>query len=135
MIPSLTRMNPSSLFDAGAIGYSQISIIEPCTLAFISGQVAQRPGDETIPEDLEGQAAIVVENARAALKAADAAPEDLVMVRVYVVDLTPERQQQVMPYLLDLFDGAEPSVTGIGVAALAGPSLQLEVEMVARVSR
>lgn len=31
-----------------------------------------------------------------------------------------------------LFDGARPSLTGIGVAALAGPDLQLKVEMIVR---
>ncbi len=37
-----------------------------------------------------------------------------------------------MPHLLALFGGAQPSLTGIGVAALAGPDLQMEVEMVVR---
>ena len=45
---------------------------------------------------------------------------------------SPERLQIVMPYLHTLFDGTEPSLTGVGVAALAGPNLQLEIEMVAR---
>lgn len=75
----------------------------------------------------------VRDNARAALAAAGLAPANLVMVRVYVVDLTPERLQLVMPVLLELLEGARPSLTGIGVAALAGPDLQLEIEMIARV--
>ncbi len=56
------------------------------------------------------------------------------MTRVYVVDLTPERLEKLMPHLLELFDGSQPSLTGIGVSALAAPDLQLEVEMIARVS-
>ncbi len=133
MTESLTRLNPTSLPDAGAIGYSQITTVEPGRLAFISGQVALRPGGGPVPDSLAEQAKVVVENARAALDAAGASPEDLVMARVYVVDLTPERLETLMPHLLDLFDGAKPSLTGIGVAALAGPDLQLEVEMIARI--
>ena len=133
MTESLTRLNPTSLPDAGAIGYSQITTVESGRLAFISGQVALRPGGGPVPDGLAEQAKVVVENARAALDAVGASPEDLVMARVYVVDLTPERLETLMPHLLDLFDGAKPSLTGIGVAALAGPDLQLEVEMIARI--
>lgn len=132
MTQSLTRLNPASLPDAGAIGYSQITTVEPGRLAFISGQVALPPDGGPVPDSLAEQAKVVVGNARAALEAVGASPQDLVMARVYVVDLTPERLETLMPRLLDLFDGAKPSLTGIGVAALAGPELQLEVEMIAR---
>ncbi len=132
MTQSLTRLNPQSLPDASAIGYSQITIAEPGRLAFISGQVALRPDGDSVPDSLTEQAKLVVENAREALEAAGASSENLVMARVYVVDLTPERLEELMPHLLELFDGAQPSLTGIGVAALAVPGLELEIEMIAR---
>jgi enamine deaminase RidA (YjgF/YER057c/UK114 family) len=132
MAPSLTRLNPSTFPDAGALGYSQITIVEPGRLAFISGQVAWWPGGEPVPESFAEQAGIVVSNAKAALRAAGAAPQDLVMIRVYVVDLTPARLEQLWPHLHALFDGAQPSITGIGVQALAAPNLQLEIEMIVR---
>ena len=128
----LTRMNPLSLPDAGMVGYSQITTVEPGRLAFVSGQVAWRRAGEQRPGSLTEQAALVFSNARAALEAVAASPHDLVMVRLYVVDLTPERQHEVMPQLLAFFDGAQPSLTGIGVAALAAPDLQIEMEMVVR---
>lgn len=129
----LVRLNPANLPDATAFGHSQITIVEPSRLAFISGQVAWQAGGVAVPNDLAQQANLVIANARTALQAAGATAADLVMVRVYVVDLTPERLQSLMPILLDFLDGARPSLTGIGVAALAGPELQLEIEMVARV--
>jgi enamine deaminase RidA (YjgF/YER057c/UK114 family) len=132
MTRSLMRLNPPALPDAGAMGYSQITIVEPGRLAFISGQVAWRRDGEPAPEGFVEQAELVVRNAKAALHAAGASPQDLVMVRVYMVDWTPERLQQLWPQLHALFDGAQPSVTGIGVAALAAPNLQLEIEMIAR---
>lgn len=132
MTRAIGRLNPPSLPDASAIGYSQITTVEPGRLAFISGQVASRKSGEPAPESLAEQAELVVRNAKAALDAVGASSEDLVMVRVYMVDLTPERLEELMPHLLALFDGAQPSLTGVGVAALAGPDLQLEVEMTVR---
>lgn len=132
MTQSLTRLNPKSLPDAGAIGYSQITTVEPGRLAFISGQVAWRPDGEPAPDSLAEQAELVVKNANAALDAAGASSEDLVMVRVYMTNWTSERMEELMPHLLALFDGAQPSLTGIGVAALAAPDLQLEIEMTVR---
>ncbi len=125
-------MNPPSLPDAGAIGYSQISIAEPGRLAYISGQVAWPANGEEIPDGLAGQADIVTDNARKALTAVGATPEDIVNARVYMIDLTPDRQDIVMQSLIKFFDGAKPSLTGVGVAALAGPKLQLELELIVR---
>ena len=59
-------------------------------------------------------------------------PEDIVIARCFMTDLTPERLEQVFPPLLDLFDGAMPCLTGVGVAALAGPDLQVELELTVR---
>jgi enamine deaminase RidA (YjgF/YER057c/UK114 family) len=128
----ITRLNPSTLPDAGAAGYSQISIAEAGRLAFISGQVAWPVSGGPVPATLAGQAEIVVSNARAALEAIGASPKDLVMVRCYLVDLTPERLEELWPYIHTLFDGEQPSLTGVGVAALAAPDLQVEIEMTVR---
>ena len=132
MVNPITRLNPSALPDAAPLGYSQITIMEPGRLAFVSGQVASRPGGLPAPDSLAAQAKIVATNARAALHAIGALPEHLVMVRIYATDLTPERVQVVMSHLEALFAGAKPSLTGIGVAALASPDLQVEVEMIVR---
>jgi enamine deaminase RidA (YjgF/YER057c/UK114 family) len=37
-----------------------------------------------------------------------------------------------MPHFLATFDGAQPSLTGVGVAALAAPGLQIEMELTVR---
>jgi enamine deaminase RidA (YjgF/YER057c/UK114 family) len=132
MPQSIARLNPSSLPNAAESGYSQITTVEPGRLAFISGQVAWLPDGESVPDSLIEQAKIVATNARAALDAINATPQDVVMARVYMVDLNPERLEEMMPHLLAAFDGAQPSLTGIGVAALAAPDLQLEMELIVR---
>lgn len=132
MTNSIVRLNPSTLPNAGEMGYSQISIVEPGRMAYISGQVAWQPNGESVPEDLVEQMKLVSKNALSALEAVDAKPEHVVMARIYLVDLTPERLEQLMPPFIATFDGAQPCVTGIGVAALAGPDLQVELELVVR---
>ena len=132
MAQSLSRLNPPNLPDAAAAGYSNITTVEPGRLAFISGQVAWRRDGGPVPSGLAEQAAIVVENARAALDAVGASPADIIIARVYLVDLTSERMGVLMPHIHALFDGAQPSLTGVGVAALAAPDLQLEIEMTVR---
>ena len=58
-----------------------------------------------------------------------------VMARVCRVDLQPETQAEVMAQLTEFFEGAQLSLTGIGVAALAAPDLQTELERVVRLPR
>lgn len=132
MPQSIARLNPPTLPNAAELGYSQITIVEPGRMAFISGQVAWRPNGEPAPDNLVDQAIIVAANAKSALDAIDATPHDVVMARIYVTDLTPERQEEAVPHLFAMFDGAQPSITGIGVAALAAPDLQLEMELIVR---
>jgi enamine deaminase RidA (YjgF/YER057c/UK114 family) len=62
-----------------------------------------------------------------------AGPHDIVMLRAYLTDLRPETQETVMALLLPFQDGAQPSIIGVGVAALATPELQLEIERTVRV--
>lgn len=133
MTHPIVRLNPETLPNAAEIGYSQISIVEPGRIAFISGQVALTPDGAPVPESLTEQMKIVSANAKAALQAMGATPHDVVIARVYLVNLTPERLEEVMPTFLATFDGAQPSVTGIGVAALAGPDFQVELELTVRV--
>lgn len=130
---TIIRLNPSTLPNAGEMGYSQISIVEPGRMAYISGQVAWRPNGEAVPESLAEQMRTVLENVRAALAAVGAGPHDVVIARIYVVDLTPERLEEIMPGFLTAFEGAQPCVTGVGVQALAAPDLQVEMELVVRV--
>jgi enamine deaminase RidA (YjgF/YER057c/UK114 family) len=132
MTHAIVRMNPSALPNAAEMGYSQISIVEPGRMAYISGQVAWRPNGEPVPADLVAQMKIVATNAKAALDALGASPEDIVIARCFMTDLTPARLNQIFPPLLEMFNGAQPCITGVGVAALAAPELQVELELTVR---
>lgn len=59
--------------------------------------------------------------------------QDIVMLRVYVVDATTEAFQQVITALSELIGDAMPSITTIGVQALYTPEIKVEIEMAVRV--
>ncbi|POF29724.1 enamine deaminase RidA (YjgF/YER057c/UK114 family) [Roseibium marinum] len=101
-------------------------------MAYVSGQVAWRPDGLPVPGDLVEQMKLVTANASSALTAIGAAPEDIVIARCFMTDLTPERLEQAFPPLLAFFGGAQPCITGVGVAALAAPDLQVELELTVR---
>ena len=133
MSKHIVRLNPENLPDAGKIGYSQISIITPRKTAFISGQVAIPANGEPVPTCIVRQVEIAGENVKSALHSIGATVNDVIQVRLYVVDLTPERLDLIMPAFLAIFDGVQPSLTGIGISALASPEFQVEIELTAQV--
>lgn len=132
MTHALSRLNPPTLSNASEMGYSQITTVEPGRIAYISGQVAWRGDNADVPDDLVEQTKLVASNAKAALDAINATAKDIILARVYVVNLTPERQQAALPHLFGMFEGEQPCVTGIGISALGGEGLQIEMELVVR---
>lgn len=134
MSASIDRLNPLGLPDASKVGYSQISIARPELLAFVSGQVAWRPDGIDTPGTLVEQTRTVIANLQGALDALQATPHDIIQMRIYVTDLRSDRLEIAMTEILQFLNGAQPSLTGIGVQALAAPDLQIEVEMVVQVT-
>ena len=133
MSASIERLNPPALPDAGKIGYSQITVSTPGRIAFVSGQVAWLADGSGTPQAFAEQTAVVIGNLKAALAAIQATQRDILQMRIYLTELTPENQELVMEQLLGFLDGAMPSVTGLGVVALAAPDLKLEIEMTVQV--
>jgi 2-iminobutanoate/2-iminopropanoate deaminase len=97
---------------------------------YVAGQVARdASGDLVAPGDAAGQARQVYVNLARVLEAAGVGPEHVVKVTTYLVDgadgaaVTAER--------LRFFGDHRPPHTGLVVAALGGPEVRLEVEVVA----
>ncbi len=131
---SVSRRNPPTMWDMASLGYSHISVAEPGRLAFLSGQIAATPGGgEEVPQDLAGQAKLATASLAAALKELEATAQDIVLLRVYVVNATSEAFGQALGPLRELFRDAMPSITTIGVQALYKPEIKVEIEMVVRV--
>lgn len=129
---SVSRSNPAIMWDMASLGYSQISVAEPGRLAFLSGQIAAAPGSDAMPSDFASQAKLATASLSAALENLEESVQDIVMVRVYVVNATTDAFGQVLRPLRELFGDAMPSITTIGVQALYKPEIKIEIEMVVR---
>ena len=132
MSGTITRLNPETLPDSTRLGYSQISIVEAGRTAYVSGQVAVPADGGPVPAGLADQARLAAANARAALDALGATPADIAILRIFMTDLTPGSLDEAYPQVLAMLGGAQPSITGVGVAALAAPELRIEIELTIR---
>lgn len=128
---TVEKVNPPTLPDAPAMGYSQISVCEPGKLVFISGQVAWTPDGAPVPDSLHDQARIAMGNVVKALAAVGAEPANITSIRMYVVNPGPEDFYSVAPVLSEFMDGVIPTFTALGVTALGGEGLKIELEVTA----
>ena len=128
----LTHINPPSLTDSLAVGYSQIVVAKGRTV-FIAGQVGwDAKGQMASPFEAEVRQAL--ENVRTALKEAGASTADVANVRYYLVGLTRERVGALSQALreLKMWDPkAPPAGTLVGVSALSRPEFNIEIEVYA----
>ncbi|WP_432948140.1 RidA family protein [Kribbella sp. CA-253562] len=131
---TVTLINPIELPQVDL--YHQVSVATGSKLVFVAGQVAVDAAGVTIGEgDLAAQVEQVYLNLGTALAAAGATFDDVAKLTAYLVDWTPDK----MPAFLDgagrafaqLGVDPVPPFTGIGVAALAAPTLLVEIEAVA----
>lgn len=124
------HIQPEGVFDSRPFGFTQVVATGPGRLVFVSGQVGVEPSGKPLGgDDVGAQAELALSNLRASLAAAGAAASDVVMMRIYLVDLDREKVAAVSPHIAAFFDGGEPAAqTMIGVQALVLPALRIEIE-------
>lgn len=131
---AVTMVDPEGLPAVGL--YHHVAVATGTRLVSIAGQVAYDEQGRTVgPGDYAAQVEQSYLNVATALDAVGATFEDVVRLTMYVVDWSPD----AMPLLLDgvaraaarLGTTAAPPFTGIGVSALAGPDLLVELEATA----
>ncbi|WP_422345423.1 RidA family protein [Parasphingorhabdus sp.] len=127
----IERINPDTLPDAGAMGYSQVTTCTPGKMIFISGQVAWTPAGDPAPDNLAEQARMASSNLGKALESAGAGPENIVSARAFIVDYTEEKGAEAFPEILGSLGGNQVAFTLIGCSALASPDLMIEIEAIA----
>ena len=97
---------------------------------YVAGQVARDiNGNLVAPNDAAGQARQVYHNLGRVLEAAGAKPEHVVKLTTYLVD--PADSKAVSEVRLEFFGDHRPPHTGLIVAALGGPEVKVEVEVIA----
>src|SRR4030095_115384 len=126
-------INPRRLFPSLPHGFSQVVIASGRKMVFISGQTAWDARTKIVGGDsvLE-QARQAWRNLRTAIEAAGGTSEDIVALRIYVVNYQAESGTAVGTALRELFSPENPPAsTWIGVSALAVPEFLIEIEATA----
>jgi len=126
-------IQPPDLLPSEKFGYTQVVTSPPGKLVFLSGQTALDSKLEVVGgEDLSGQAEAALSNLGIALRAAGAEVSDVTSLRIYVVDYSADKMRALGGPLERFLGGSKPPAqTLIGVAALALPGIQIEIEAMA----
>jgi len=128
---SKQHLNPPTLFPSLQHGFSQIVVASGARTVFISGQTAWNARKEIVGRSLGEQAAQALRNVGAAVGAAGGRLDDVVSLRIYIVDRAMPDIGAVGEALRAVFPTNPPASTWIGVAALASPDFLIEIEATA----
>ena len=131
MTASIDRTSPATLPDAHAMGYSQISSCLPGTMLFISGQVSWTPEGSTPPESLQEQTRLAMSNVIKALESKNATAANITSMRMYLVNPTQADFYSAAPIIREFLGEILPTFTALGVTALGGEGLRVEIEVTA----
>ncbi|MEM8842083.1 MAG: RidA family protein [Pseudomonadota bacterium] len=127
------KINPPSMYNSLQFGFSHAARSTGGTMVHFAGQVAwDKEGNLVGGDDVAAQAEQVFANLKTMMAEVGATVEDLVMIRTYVVNHTPDKLGLVAPAMGAFFGEATPPPnTWIGVQALALPDILIEVEAAA----
>jgi enamine deaminase RidA (YjgF/YER057c/UK114 family) len=133
---SITRTNPVTMVDPTLFGYTQIVTVNKGKMLYLAGQGPTKLNEKSPgPDDLRGQARNAVDNILLALAAVGAGPENIVYLRINVVDYNPKMLINIAPELkrLKAEGGKPPASVFVGVSSLVLPSTMIEIETVAAI--
>lgn len=112
--------------------YTQVIAATGGRLIFVAGQVADdAQGNLVGPGDLAAQARQAFANVGRALAAAEAGPEQVTKITIYVVRHRPEYLADISDARSAVFGHHKPADTLVGVETLAEPGYLIEVEAIA----
>ncbi len=124
----VTLINPDGLPQIDV--YHQVAVATGTKTIYVAGQVAW-----DAEPDLATQTEQAYVNVHTALKGAGASFKDLVKVKFYVVDWTPDKMPELLKgienALTRVGENAKPPATLIGVATLDVPEHLVEIEATA----
>lgn len=128
-----TKINPAGLYDAVGYGFSHAALQEGGRTLHLAGQVAWDKDFNVVGgDDLAAQTRQALANLKAVLAEVGATPANIVRLRTYVVNHSPDKLGVVLPEVGAFYAGETPAPnTFIGVAALALPDFLIEIEATA----
>lgn len=126
-------INPDSMYKSLPFGFSHAVEQNSGRTLHMAGQVAWNSAGELVgPGDLAVQARQALANLKTVLAEVGATPGDVVRLRTYVVNHTPDKLGPIEAEVKAFFGDATPAAnTLIGVQTLAMPEFLIEIEATA----
>lgn len=126
-------INPNNMYQAVPFGFSHAIEQNGGRTLHLAGQVAWNGAGELVgPGDLVAQTRQSLENLRTVLAAAGATEANVVGLRTYVVNHSPDKLGPVTAEIAAFYGDTVPAAnTFIGVQALALPDFLIEIEATA----
>jgi enamine deaminase RidA (YjgF/YER057c/UK114 family) len=131
----IERINSNSLYDSVPYGFSHATLHKETGLVHLAGQVAWDANCNMVGAgDVALQARQALANIRLVLAAVGCGPEDVVQLRTFVVNHSPDKLGPILQEIGAFYGNAIPAPnTFLGVATLALPDFLVEIEAVAAV--
>ena len=132
---AIERVNPQTLYDSLRFGFSHASLQKGGNTVHLAGQVAWDAQTNVVGgNDYAAQTRQALSNLKEVLKAAGCTPADVVRLRTYVVNHSPDKLGPILGEIGKFYGDAKPAPnTFIGVATLALPDFLIEIEATAAV--
>lgn len=127
---SIELINPADLHDPTGFGYSHIARVTG-ELVFIAGQYDSDDQGHTTSDDFETQVANAFANLGKALRTVGLDYSDVAQLRTFIVDHNLEKLGIIGKQIAEIWGNHPPAQTLSGVAALALPDMQFEVDATA----
>lgn len=126
-------INPASMYESVPFGFSHAVKRSGGTTIHCAGQTAWDKERNVVGVgDLAAQTAQVLENLKTVLAEAGARPADVVRMRTYVVNHSPDKLEVICGAIANFYGDVAPAPnTLIGVQALAIPEFLIEIEVTA----
>jgi 2-iminobutanoate/2-iminopropanoate deaminase len=130
---SKEHVNPRTLFPSVPHGFSQVVVASGRKTAFISGQTAWDAHKRIVGGvSLLEQTRQALRNVQSAIEATGGTLNDVVALRIYIVNYRADSAEHVGSALREFFSReSPPASTWIGVSALAVQDALIEIEATA----
>ena len=132
---SIKRINPPQLYDSVRFGFSHATLQPSGATLHLAGQVAWDAQTNVVGAgDVAAQTRQALANLKVVLEAAGCSVKDIVRLRTYVVNHTPDKLGPILGEIGAFYGETTPAPnTFIGVQALALPDFLIEIEAMAAV--
>ncbi|MFZ5704424.1 MAG: RidA family protein [Pseudomonadota bacterium] len=129
------RINPDSMYNSLVYGFSHAAVQTSGKTVHLAGQVAWDKDCNIVGgDDLAAQTRQTLANIKTVIEAAGGTIADIVRLRIYVVNHSPDKLGVVLPEVGAFFgDVTPPPNTFLGVQALALPDFLIEIEATAAI--